>query len=179
VFRPIRKLGCIDERSVGRKSKKEGCFGVVPMTSGWRPRDTLPALRVGSAPGTHCSPNISAKMFCEPLPRRCRENILGGASFRALLRIGYGDNAFLHSECASEGGELAAQLICCQNSGCASQQNRSFDFRFGVTHDQPNPRASVLMTVTLRKRTRFCRLHAWRMFVILVTKECDHARQWK
>jgi hypothetical protein len=59
VSAPFEKLGCIDERSVRRKSKKEGSFGVVPMTSGM-----VDARHTPGAPRRFCSSN---RLFHEHL----------------------------------------------------------------------------------------------------------------
>jgi hypothetical protein len=55
-------------------------------------RDTLGASRQFWSMNTS-STNISAKMFYERHSREYRRNILGGDSFRALLRISCRDNA--------------------------------------------------------------------------------------
>jgi hypothetical protein len=70
VSAPFEKLGCIDERSVRRKSKKEGSFGVVPMTSGM-----VDARHTPGAPRRFCSSN---RLFHEHL----REDVLRTPSAR-------------------------------------------------------------------------------------------------
>jgi len=67
---------------------KEGSSDVA-TTSACRPRERFRRC----APGTHVSTNTSAKH-------------LGGGSFHPLLRISYGNDAFL-SECASEARGVA------------------------------------------------------------------------